>query len=263
MILFHGAEAHAGLYRLSQYVLERRRRPVLLLSLDAMPSLAIGDTPAGLQVADRFVNLSDIRSVCLDGIQTPPAPPGLDPHDQDYAATEGWATLIALFGYLSDTALVANVPRPRDVIESRFSLLAHLARQGLPVPRMLVTSHPPAARSLPDVTCRTVAPTAAPPRPMVYDDRLDAIRLAPVVFEEVPEGPTHQVTIVGPRIFNTGLPKSIARKARQALHSLGLLMASLTFVDGYVTDVQTHLTPALLDDPAILKAAAELLERPP
>jgi hypothetical protein len=220
-------------------------------------------------------------SVCLDGYYVSRDQwTHLPDKDAQFAQTEAWATLIALFGNLSQSVLVANmIPQHhRDVVDSRISFLTFLAAQGLPVPRSLVTSDPAAAsdfcQSLEgQVVSRTVAELWSPSRPVTPEhvDRLDAIRLSPIHFEALPLGDVRIAAVVGTKIYmlpdRSILPDDLRERCLRTCRELHLQMAEFILYEHQgawlVSDVRTHISAETLHDKRVLKAAVALLESPP
>ncbi len=86
--------------------------------------------------------------------------------------------------------------------------LAVLRRLGAPLPRTLVTNFPQAARLfVDDVGACVCKPLAGGAETRAVDDellaRLDALRGAPVIFQERVSGPDVRVTVVGERVVSS------------------------------------------------------------
>ncbi|MHB2020232.1 MAG: hypothetical protein ACYCW6_25130, partial [Candidatus Xenobia bacterium] len=225
-------------------------RRAVFFPLESFPTrtrLVLEPGGGRLDLDGEAIPLHEIVSACLDGIYVPPEPLShLGEKDREFAQTEAWAALIALFDRLPR---VANVIRPRDVVESRFSLMSFLAARGLPVPRMLVTSDAMEAERFGAARYRTLSDLPSPFTP-------EQVQLCPLHFEEVLSGPRTRLVVIGEQTFGPELPG-----ATGVCHELGLLMAELVLQDGVVVELCTHLTGEGLAVPGVLDAAATLLEQ--
>lgn len=287
-ILFFGTPGHPVLEGLYQHMRQRGQRRVVFVAQEKFPrevGLVMGagaDDPAGYLVPpyDEAVPLDAVRSVCLDGyIVGAERFTDVDEADVGYAQVESWATLIALFGRLSRGARVANHVTRRTLASNRAALLAHLARRGLRVPHVLVTSDPAEARRFFEVArestmYKPVGGTQPLFKAMDASDltRLEAIRLAPVHFEEAVAGELVRAVVVGDEVLALGaeaepkvLPDDVMARCRSACRELDLLLGEITFQrtaggDLIATGLLTHLSPESLEAPTVLDAAARLLE---
>lgn len=284
-ILFFGSPGHPVLEPLYQYLRERQRRRVVFVPQEKFPrevefGMGAGqDDPPGWIVPpyEEAVPFEDICGVCLDGyVVSPDRFADLEERDVPYAQAETWAALIALFGRLSRSAIVANHVTRRNHVASRAAQLAFLARHGLTVPRILVTSQPEAARAFFEETeGRTIYKPVGGSLPcfkaMEACDlhRLEAIRLAPVHFEESPVGDVVQAVVIGQELLTIPseetIPSETARLCVQACRALDLWMAQVSFRRGpqghwVATGLVPHLGAESLGDARIREAAATLLE---
>ena len=139
-------------------------------------------------------------------------------HERAFAASE---TDQAIGGFLDALPCTwVNDPR-RDEAAHRKPLQWATAQQvGLAVPRTLVTNDPSAARRFvqehPAVVCKAFLASATAWRAtrFVADgdrERLDAVRFAPVIFQEYVPGVDLRVTIVGDRLFAAEIDASRTR----------------------------------------------------
>jgi hypothetical protein len=281
-VLFYGSNDHPVLEPLYQAMRARGLRRMVFVSQERFPreiGIRLGarrDDPAGVITLPHGeeVDLDEICGVCLDGYYVDAARfSDLEPADAVYAQTETWALLIALFGRLSrrPDCVVANHVTRRERIASRAARLAELSRAGLRVPATLVTSDPDAARAF----CaghgsRTLFKRASLPLAefkRVGEDeleRLDAVRLAPVHFEEEPVGDLSQCVVVGERVFG-GPDPAVGEACRAVCRALDLELAEVSLRssgDGGVvaTGLLPHLSPHTLHDGEILEAVCGLLE---
>lgn len=288
IVLFYGSPQHAILEPLYQHVRERGRRRAVFVPQERFPrevGICLGagrSDPAGtlLPPLEKPVALDDVCGACLDFYYIDPRQlQDLDVDDIQYVQTESWAALIALFGRLAlrPDCVVANHVTRRDYVSSRAACLGFLSACGLEVPRLLVTSDPAAARAFYEMCgdrtlYRPAGNSFAPLKQMAaYDlERVDAVRLAPVHFEEAPDGVCVGCTVVGKRIFvnpeGTVLPAELEKRCLDVCRKLDLHMAelSLTRVRAdnrwIVTGLHPHLAPQSIEYPAVLEAAASLLE---
>lgn len=282
-IVFYGTPEHPTLEPLYQYLRNRGLRRVVFIVQEKFPrdigiELGAGELdPAGrlLPPYEDPVILDDVCAVCLDGYYVDASRlTDLEERDVRYVQTEGWATLIALFGRLARRrdCVVANHVTKRELVASRAAQLAYLATCGLRVPRMLLTSDPAAAREFFERCAgRAIYKPASTPVAQFSQmeaadlERLDAIKLAPVHFEEVPSGELTQCVVVGPRAFTLGdaIPAEILNLSVDACRRLDLQLAEVTMRVGDVpvaTGLRTHLSPETLHNAEILEAVSVLLE---
>ena len=282
-VLFYGTPGHPVLEPLYQHLRSRGRRRVVFLTQEKFPrdiGLCLGagqGDPSGWlhPPYEDPVDLDDVCAVCLDGYYVDGgAFPDLDEADAAYAQTEIWATLIALFARLArrPDCVVANHVTRRERVASRAARLAYLSTCGLYVPHTLVTSDPASARAFYEAYGeRTRYKPATTPLPefaaMTSDDleRLDALTLAPIHFEEAVEGELVHHVIVGGRAYPLGraLPDDITTRLIDACGRLDLEMAEVTARVGdevVITGLHPHLGLDVLQYAEVLEAAATLLE---
>ncbi len=207
------------------------------------------------------VRARDVRAVWWRRPRPPAPDPGLSAADAAFALRQSESAFLGVAAALR----VPWVNDPwRDAAASHKPLqLAAAQRAGLAVPATLVTNDPARARAF--LVARGAAPavhkalhaTARDWRPTrlvgrVDRERLDAVRLAPVVLQEYVPGVDVRVTAVGRRLFaaeidardtaspedfrpvvaaarvgRCRLPAPVARRLRALVSGLGLSFAAI------------------------------------
>lgn len=283
-VVVFGLQSHPVLGELYARLQSRGRRRVVYAALENFPeAISFGFSQKEGQDdgffqwdGDAPVRFSDIVSVCLDGYAIVAGGEGLSAEDQEYRQTESWAALVALFRGLSRQCLVANHVVERDHFHSRLAELYLLHSYALPVPRVLVTSNADQARAFIDqvgsVIYRTVMGKDLPFRPLLPEDkdRLDEVGLAPVHFEEHPEGGLAGLIRVGPLLVasprEADIPQDLRQGFEQLCRDLGLELAELRLRqlhDGrgwQALGLHPFLSQEGLNDPEVAEAALDLLE---
>lgn len=283
-VVVFGLGSHPVLGELYEKLQARGRRRVVFAPLESFPekiAFALtqheGEESGFLSIeGDEPVHFEDIVSVCLDGYAIVAGGEGLSAEDQQYRQTEAWAALVAMFRGLSRNCLVANHVVERDHFHSRLAELYLLHSYGLPVPRVLVTSNAHQAGGFIDevgsVLYRTVMGKDLPFRQFLPEDRqrLEEVGLAPVHFEESPEGGMVGLLRVGPDLIRSprdaDIPEDIQEGFCQLCDGLALQLAELRL--RYLSDgrgwqaigLHPFLTMEGLSDPEVVEAALTLLE---
>lgn len=221
------------------------------------------------------VSLGEIRALVMDGFYvTAESLTGLDLADIPYVQTETWAAFIALFELIGRKALVANNVNDREALATRWSTLRYLARQGLPVPRALVTSDLGALQrfmALGPVGYKAVGDAAEGLTQLdpAEGERFERLALCPVHFEEAPAGRVATLTVVRDQVFvycpeGDPPPDELQKACLKAASGLGLVLAELPLrcnERGWVvTGLRAFPSPDSLSDSVILEAVVALLE---
>lgn len=283
-VVVFGLGSHPVLGELYERLQARGQRRVVFVPLESFPekirfgfTQKDGEDGGFLSVdGDPEVDFADIVSVCLDGYAIVAGGEGLSAEDQEYRQTESWAALVAMFRGLSRNCLVANHVVERDHFHSRLSELYLLHSYGLPVPRVLVTSNPQQAAAFVDevgsVLYRTVMGKDLPFREFFPEDRqrLSEVGLAPVHFEEAPEGGLVGLFRVGlelvPSPRDADIPTDLQEGFRQLCDDLGLHLAELRLrytQDGrgwQAVGLHPFLSVEGIRDAEVVEAALTLLE---
>ena len=193
--------------------LERLGEEVEVVDLAAVPGawrLALGEDPAGwaLHGAGRRRLLGrDVRAVWWRRLRPPQVDAALAPRDATFARLQYQEALAGFWDGLQ--ARFVNAPRDDERASHKASLLAAAHRAGLTVPATLITDDPARARAF----LRRCGPAVHKPLLALQDDHLtqrvdaaarrnlDAVRLAPVIFQAFVPGVDVRVTAVGRRLF--------------------------------------------------------------
>jgi len=198
--------------------LRARGRPIHLLDLGDLPvRRAVTGEWTGEDVAWRLhgdaspLDLRDVRAVWWRRVRPFDVDPSVvGPSARAFAASE---TAQALHGILDSLDCPWMNPRGADEAAHHKPLQWTVARQvGLTVPRTMVTNRPDdAARFVRELgpgrtVCKAFLASLDAWREtrLVTSedlDRLDLVRLAPVIFQEYVEGVDLRITIVGERLF--------------------------------------------------------------
>jgi len=245
-VLFFGSASHPGLDLLFRRVRDRGRQPAVFAIQERFPRDIALCLPLGIEEAGGFLALpgeepldfEQIRGVCMDGFFVDEGRfQDLDPSDLEYAQTESWAALIALFATLSRTSVVANHLARLTLVSFRLAELSWLAGQGFAVPRALATSSPKDAREFIEALDGRVVfkgvSGGAVFRPMQEDDfaRLDALRHAPAHFEEAPDGETRRCVVIGERVFvlpgHDAPPEELQERCKAACRAQDIWMGEV------------------------------------
>lgn len=284
-VLFYGTLQHPGLAILYETLLARQQRPVVFFTQEQFfseCSLYLGPDPGSslFYLPDGAVlAFPAVSAVCMDHFFVPPdSLVGFSEEDRSYIQLEAWATLIAMFDQLSDTAIMANFFRRPDTWGTRWSTMRTVSAAGLPVPEMLVTSDPETAREFHRrhqgrVIYRTVGEPGS--HFMAMEDEklemLDQLPLAPVHFEAEPWPGAGALCVVGNESLFVGEQEPPAQLQEACLELAGRLDLTLGEFDlrvgpegqWQVGSVQSFPSLAALSHEPVRTAVAELLEGKP
>jgi glutathione synthase/RimK-type ligase-like ATP-grasp enzyme len=253
--------------------LARRGAEVVVLDLADLPRhgrLALSYGAAGGRRELRLDGRPPIDAAAVTGVwwrrpQAFAAAPGLHPDDAAFAIRQTNEAVMGLFASLAPHARLVNHPWRDAVGVHKTYQLAAGERAGLRVPATVVTSDPAEARSFLEARGEggavhkavhaTPADWRVTRRVSARDlDRLEALRLSPVIFQEHVPGVDVRVTAVGDELFAAeidaratsspddfraafddcrvapcALPDAEASGLRALLRELGLLYAAVDF----------------------------------
>lgn len=283
--MIYGGRYHPGLALICEELAARSNRRVFFVQEELFfteSRLILADEPRNslLYLTEKdVVSLHEVCSVCMDNFfVSPHFLEGFAEEDVQYIQTEAWATLIALFGQLSENALMANFITERDHFASRWATLRLLAQNGLPVPDALVTSDPDSLQNFrerhPDGV--VFKPVSDPTEVFTLLDesaleKLESVTFAPVHFEQMQTGKPSALTLIGPTVLHTGEqqpPEDIIEGCRDVASQIGLELAEFSLRqldDGswQVAGLLPFLSPAALSQPEVLANVCCLLEEAP
>jgi hypothetical protein len=207
------------------------------------------------------LDLGAVTALWWRRIRRSAAHPGLPPTEAEFARVQADEAVLGLLSSLG--VRMVNPPWADETASRKPHQLAVAERLGLPLPRTLVTSHPPDARAFLEAlgpggaVHKSLKPTAdvwLPTRRVEPEDldRLDALPLAPVIFQEHVPGLDVRVIAVGDALFPVeidarlssspddyrrvlgecavrpgDLPGPLARGLRALLAALGLTYAAI------------------------------------
>lgn len=258
IVLMFGTAQHQALSLLFHYLQERGNcRPVFLANeaFPGQPGLEyhLSDIERGtIFPADQEpFDFDGLVSVALDGYFVQPQDLELfAPQDQTYLQSEGWATLIALFGALSRKCLVANHILRRDDLNSRVAMLGCLQSHGLEVPACCVTSDPEVAQGFVDrhagqIFTRPVAVRELPIQVWQEEDRerLERIRLCPIHLEQHLGGDLCSALILGSELMAQDQSELPQEAMGAVARTLGLEVCEFSFRRGQDGWICTGLYP--------------------
>ncbi|MGE0493907.1 MAG: hypothetical protein AB7S38_32160 [Vulcanimicrobiota bacterium] len=284
-VLFYGTLQHPGLAILYETLLNRQRRPVAFFTQEQFfseCSLYLGPDPGTSLVYlpdGGVLPFSTVSAVCMDHFFVPPESlEGFSEQDRGYIQLEEWATLIAMFDQLSDTALMANFFRRPDTWGTRWSTMRTVSAAGLPVPEMLVTSDPEAARDFHRhhqgrIIYRQVGDPGSHFTAMEEDqlELLERLPLAPIHFEAEPWPGAGALCVVGEEGLFVGEaepPAQLQEACLDLARSLELNLGEFNLRRGHdgqwqVGSLQSFPSLAALSHETVRSAVAELLEGKP
>ena len=185
------------------------------LSFPERPSIALGDRLDDVTIDGR--DLSRPAAVYLRDIYSSPLAFGVDASeemDHDWrrvliAFREKAHVLFPLLGRWSEQGVPLYNPTPADWLMTKPMQLALLRRAGMPVPETVWTNDPAAVRDFAQgrrVAYKPVAGGAATkelaPEDLT-DERLGALRGAPVTFQELLEGDNYRVYCIDGKVVAT------------------------------------------------------------
>ncbi|MBI3926041.1 MAG: hypothetical protein HY319_10910 [Armatimonadetes bacterium] len=284
-ILIYGSVENPALVLINNHLRQRGKRRVVFQVQERFPRdvglyLGNGPTLKGsvlMPDSDEPLLLEDVVSVCLDGFYI--SQEGLrefTPEDLTYLQTESWAALIAMFYRLSRHCLVANHVIPRDLVASRWSELCLLSHHGLEIPRTLITSDGEALAAFAEelsgkVVCKPVTGVEPTFRRLEPSDleQPEKLALAPVHFEEEPEGEVCRAVVIGTGVEvqpaeSEPPPQAILGRCLAVCRELELHMAEValrrTSRGWLATGLRRFLSPEILAEEATLEKVARLLE---
>lgn len=246
--------------------LERLGETVEVVDLAAVPGgwrLALGEDPSRWTLSGtgrRRIRAGDVSAVWWRRLRPLQAGAGLAWRDAEFARLQYLEALAGFWDGLE--ARFVNAPRDDERAGHKVSLLAAAARAGLRVPATLVTDDPDRARAF----LRRCGPAVHKPLLALQADHLtqrvdraalgnlDAVRLAPVIFQAYVPGVDVRVTAVGRRLFACAIdarrtrspqdfrpvfreatvsrcriPAPVAAGLRRLLRSLGLAYGAADF----------------------------------
>jgi glutathione synthase/RimK-type ligase-like ATP-grasp enzyme len=265
LAITHAGDEHAPLVL---EALARQGAAATVLDLADLPGRGQGGAgdgggagPRELRVGPACLRADDVTAVWWRRPRPFTPSPGLAPAFADFAVRQ---TGEAVMGFLASLrATFVNAPTADELAGHKPYQLGLATAAGLPVPRTLVTSDPREARAFlaslgpGGAIHKPLLATAAHARPTRRVGpadlaRLDAVRLAPVIFQEHVPGVDVRVTAVGDDLFaaeidarDTGspddfrgdyagcrvapcvLPPELAGGLRRLLATLGLLYGAI------------------------------------
>jgi hypothetical protein len=255
LVLSHTDDAHA---RAVLGFLHQRGEDVRLIDLSELPTngtVAIGfhdrDPPSlALRAGTEALDLGTVTTTWWRRPQAPSLGEIGDPNARWFAASEWSEVLAGLWLLLGGRWM--NEPALDERASHKPYQLRVAAEVGLAVPRTMMTSDPVAARTFVEEVGleRTIFKTFAA-TPTVWRetrlmrepevDLLDAVRLAPVIFQEYVEADADlRVTVVGREIFTVAIDARGTEYALDFRMSLG----------------QARTGPAILPDAVVRKVRA-------
>lgn len=197
--------------------LDRAGHPARLVDTGDFParsslSLAYATAqPSQLRTPDAGVDLADVGAVWWRRPQPYTVDPGLEPAAARFAFTESHEAISGMWHGL--TAAWVNPPDADEVAHHKPVQLTRALEVGLSVPETLITNDPDAARAFIGRRpgARTIYKTFVATEESWRETRvlrpeeldlLDAVRLAPVIFQDYVEAVADmRVTVVGPETW--------------------------------------------------------------
>lgn len=282
-VLIYGSAEHAGLSLIHESLAERSNCRAVFVVQEAFFSncrLFMGTDPSESMLyltESDAAGFTDVTSVCMDSFYISPAYlDGFNQEDITYIQTEGWSALIAMFDQLGRNALMANFITERDHVATRWSRLCCLAGAGLKTPNALVTSDPSELQRFREQHGEVVYKMVADPSESFTKLEGDALNnferlpMAPVHFEEAPEGVHSSLTLIGPKAVQLPQeaptpPEDLVIGCQELAEKLGLTLAEFGLLrrpngEWLVTGFQCFPSAAVLAVPEVLATVSLLLE---
>lgn len=274
LVISHNDDPHAK--RVIQH-LETEGRPALLFNLSELPdhaTLSIAYEERGrpnidyVRTGDRTYPLQEVTAVWWRRPQAPDLSSVTDPRISLFTANE-WNEAINGLWQLLDVPWM-NDPTRDDPASRKAWQLKLAAEVGLKVPRTLITSDPLRARRFADdagpagLVYKTFSCTHdiwRETRRLRTEDmaRLDAVRTAPVIFQEfIPAECDLRITAVGRRLF----PAAIRTVAGDRLVDFRMSVADAVLAEEEIPGPVADRLLSLLDRLGLVYGAIDMRRTP-